>query len=59
MLLGLVVVVSDQLVFQVSDLQGQPMVTLLQVGELHQLHLAAPLQRLNPGGKVLHRVEQV
>jgi hypothetical protein len=34
MLLGQVILVPDQLVFQVSDLQGQPMVPILQVGEL-------------------------
>jgi hypothetical protein len=51
MLLGQVILVSDQLVFQVSDLQGQAMVPLLQVGKLHQLHLAALIQRLDPGAE--------
>jgi hypothetical protein len=35
----------------VSDLQGQAMVPLLQVGKLHQLHLTAFLQGLDPGAK--------
>jgi hypothetical protein len=43
MLLGLIVVISDQFVLQVSDLQGQAMVPLLQIGKLHQLHLTALL----------------
>jgi hypothetical protein len=59
MLLGLVVVISDQFVLQVSDLQGQAMVPLLQVGELHQLHLAALLQGLNSGAQLEEAVRGV
>jgi hypothetical protein len=35
----------------VTDLQSQAMVSFLQLRELHQLHLAALIQRLDPGAE--------